>query len=42
MTTWGVRYLALVHGRDEDDTDLLASVYGLAIRQMVCSRRAIG
>jgi hypothetical protein len=35
QTTWGVRYLAIVHGRDEDDTDLLASVYGLAIRQMV-------
>lgn len=34
-TTWGLRYLAVVHGRDEDDTDLLASIFGLALRQMV-------
>lgn len=35
QVTWGVQLMAVVHGRDEDDTDMLASVYGLALRQMV-------
>jgi hypothetical protein len=32
---WGLQMMAVVHGRDEDDTDTLASVYGLALRQMI-------
>jgi hypothetical protein len=35
QTAWGLQLMAVVHGRDEDDTDLLASVYGVALRQMV-------
>jgi hypothetical protein len=35
QTVWGLQLMAVVHGRDEDDTDLLASVYGVALRQMV-------
>lgn len=32
---WAMAWHAIVHGRDEDDSDLMASVYGLAIRQML-------
>jgi hypothetical protein len=35
QTIWGLQLMAVVHGRDEDDTDLLASVYGMALREMV-------
>jgi hypothetical protein len=32
---WAMRWHAIVHGRDEDDSDLMASIYGLALRQMI-------
>jgi hypothetical protein len=32
---WAMAWHAITHGRDEDDSDLVASVYGLALRQML-------
>jgi hypothetical protein len=40
MAAWIVAFTVAVHGRDEDDTELLASVYGMAVRKMVDQQAA--